>query len=92
LFGLTESAIPVVLEDPLRRWPTMVLGSVVASVFASYMGLSNILMMVSLPGLFGANKIGIYLLAHVLGVLVVLGLLVPLTWWKKSLQSSETGV
>lgn len=92
LFGLTESAIPMVLEDPMRRWPAMVLGSVAASVFASHLGLTNILMMVSVPGLFGANRIGVYLFAHVLGVAIVVGLLFLFTSWKNFLHSSDTTV
>jgi fructose-specific phosphotransferase system IIC component len=91
LFGLTESAIPMVLEDPLRRWPAMVIGSVAASVFASHMGMTNILMMVSLPGLFGVNKIGVYLLAHLIGVAIVVGLLLVLPA-KKTLHSTKTTV
>lgn len=71
LFGLTESAIPIVLEDPIRRLPSIVIGSVIASTFAAWVGLTNILLLVSVPGALGTNNLLLYLLAHLIGVGIV---------------------
>lgn len=91
IFGMTESAIPVVLEDPVKRWPAVILGSVAASVFAAYMGLSNILLLVSVPGLFGTSNVVWYLVSHVIGVGLVV-LLVGLSTRKKPLPNTSDTV
>jgi len=91
LFGFTESAIPVVLNDPLRRLPVIVIGSVLASTFAAYMGLSNILMMVSLPGLFGTSNVVFYIISHLIGIGFIV-LMIGLLGSKKELQQPQNEV
>lgn len=92
IFGLTESAIPVILEDPLRRHVPVIVGSVAASTLAASMGLSNVLMMVSLPGMFGASNIGVYVLAHVVGIGIIVVLIGLFSRQKKELHPSEIQV
>lgn len=91
VFGMTESAIPTIVLDAKRRLPIVVIGSVLASMFAAYMGLENILLMTSIPGLLGVSNIGIYLLSYVIGIGFILGglrLLSP----KKPLQNEQNNV
>lgn len=88
IFGMTESAIPSIAEDVKRRLPIVVFGSVIASMFAAWMGLENILLMTSIPGLFGVSDIWIYLLSYGIGIGAILGLL-ALVSPKKTLQNEE---
>lgn len=88
LFGMTESAIPTISMDVKKRLPIVVFGSVIASMFAAWMGLENVLLMTSLPGLFGVSNLLIYLLAYVIGVGVILVLLTIVSP-KKPLQNEE---
>lgn len=91
LFGLTESAIPIILDDPLRRHPFVILGSIGASVFAASMGLENVLLMMSLPGLFGTNMIGVYVLSHLLAIGFIVGMITIVTP-QKTLNNTENTV
>jgi fructose-specific phosphotransferase system IIC component len=88
LLGMTESAIPTIAGDVKRRLPIVVIGSVIASMFAAWMGLENVLLMTSVPGMFGVSNIGIYFLSYLLGIGVILGLLVIVSP-KKPLQNTE---
>lgn len=75
LVGLTEGALVVSFRRPLKMIPIIVCGSVVGSVFAAYFGLENQLLMASVLGLPGANNFIVYILAHMVGVFVILCLL-----------------
>jgi len=72
LVGLTEGALPVSFRRPHKMIPIIVIGSVIGSVFAAYFHLENQLLMASLLGLIGASNIVVYILAHVIGVVVIL--------------------
>lgn len=67
--GITEGAIPYVIEKPKILMPSVILGSVVASMLAASFNLENTLLLTSVLGLIGTNKIGYYLLAHGIGII-----------------------
>ena len=66
-FGLTEGAMAVTFRR-IKILPVIMIGSLLGSLFASYMGLESKLLMASIPGLFGTSNIWIYLLSHLIGV------------------------
>lgn len=74
LVGFTEGALPVTFRRPLKILPIIVFGSVTASLFAAYFHMSNVVIMVSVLGLIGASNILVYVLAHVVGVAIILAL------------------
>ncbi len=74
LFGLTEGALQVAYRRPLKIIPILVFGSVLGSIFAAFYGLENELLVTSILGVFGVNNIIVYIGAHLLGVIIVIGL------------------
>ena len=70
LIGLTEGAIPFAAVDPFRVIPSIIVGSSLGAGLAALFGISNTVMIPSLIGMTGVNKIPMYLLIHVVAVIV----------------------
>lgn len=70
LIGLTEGAIPFAAVDPFRVIPAIIIGSSLGAGLTAIFGISNSVMIPSVIGMSGVNKLVPYLLIHVFSVMV----------------------
>ncbi|MCG7853375.1 MAG: hypothetical protein MIO92_12710, partial [Methanosarcinaceae archaeon] len=93
IFGLTEGAIPFAVVNPFRVMPALMVGSMIGAASAALFGVTNTTVIPSLVGLIlGGGSIGnilLYLLAHVIGVVACVALLIVL---KKKEEEVEVEV
>jgi fructose-specific phosphotransferase system IIC component len=85
--GITEGAIPYVIENPKVLLPSVVIGSVIASVMAAFFNLENTLILTSVLGLIGTSHIGYYILSHIIGIISGLLMIKLLTLKRDKVES-----
>ena len=93
IFGLTEGAIPFAVVNPFRVIPALIVGSMIGAASAALFGVTNTTVIPSLVGiLLGGGSIGnilLYLLAHVIGVVACVALLVVLKKKKEEVEVED---
>lgn len=72
VFGLTEGALAVGYRRPITVLPILIIGSVVGSLVAYFLGLENTSLLVSIPSLFTINYILSFLASVFAGIVVML--------------------
>jgi fructose-specific phosphotransferase system IIC component len=71
MVGLTEGALPYASKYPYIVIPAVTIGSMIASGFAALVGIENRLFLGSVVGIFGANRLILFLFAFDVGVFSV---------------------
>ncbi len=72
VFGLTEGALAVGYRRPVTVLPILIIGSLIGSVVAFVLGLTNTSLLVSIPSLFTVNNILAFVVSVLVGVSVML--------------------
>lgn len=76
IFGFTAGGMVVIFRR-IQLLPLVVLGSVIGTVFAAMFHLESEMLLAAIPGLISTSNILIYIIAHLLGLSIVV-LLMPL--------------